>query len=48
MEEELRRNPNKLKELLEAVSTACNDMACLAKSAATKFLELDMGKYNEL
>ena len=37
--EELRRNPNELKELLEAVFTACNDMTCLAKSAATKFSE---------
>ena len=42
--EELRRNPNELKELLEAVFTACNDMTCLAKSAATKFSE----KYEKL
>ena len=32
--------------LLEAISNACNDLACLAKSTATKFSELDIEKDN--
>ena len=38
--------PDKQCLLLEAISTACNDLACLAKSTANKFSELDIEKNN--
>ena len=40
--------PDKQYLLLKATSTDYNDLACLAKSAATKFSEPDLEKHDEL